>query len=147
MILKSLKQKGRDFIFRSFENMETDNPARIVFSRFPLPDESFPIGNQKQVLGSSELRNLDDSPRSREVLVGQIIENMIDNISANRIDYKRFFSECVERIEELVYDGNYIKTVNDFFTILPQEASFAIAQEAYNYATESDIFTAEDKKK
>ena len=147
MILKSLKQKSRDFIFKSFENMETDNPARIIFSRFPLPDESFPMGNQKNVLGSLVLRNLDNSPQSREALVDHIIENMIENISANRIDYKRFFGECVECIEELAYDGNNIKTVNDFFNILPEEAAFTIAMETYSYATESDSFTAEDKKK
>jgi len=147
MILKSLKQKSRDFAFESFGNLESESPARIVFSRFPLPDESFPVGSQKQVLDSSVLRTLDDSPGSKEKLVDHIIGNMIENITANRIDHRRFFSECVERIEDLGYDGNEIKTVDDFFRFLPGEASFAIAQEAYVYAKEADVFTAEDKKK
>ena len=147
MVLKSLKQKSRSFIFKSFDNMESDNPARIVFTRFPMPDESFPAGNQKSVLDSGVFRTLDDNPESREALIDHIIGNMIENISANRIDYKRFFGECVERIEDLVYDGHDIKNVDDFFRRLPDEAAFTIAQEAYVYAKEADEFTAEYKKK
>jgi len=147
MVLKSLKQKSRNFIFKSFDNMESDNPARIIFSRFPMPDESFPAGNQKSVLDSGVFRTLDDNPESREVLVDHIINNMIENISANRIDYKRFFGECVEGIEDLTYDGHDIKNVDGFFKRLPDEAAFTIAQEAYTYAKEADEFTAEYKKK
>ena len=147
MILKSLKQKNREFIFRSFDNMESDNPAKIIFSRFPLPDENYPAGNQKQVLDSNIFKTLDDTQESKETLVDHIINNMIENITANRIDYKRFFTECVERIEDLAFDGKDIKTASDFFDCLPKEASFAIAQEAHAYAKEADLFTAESKKK
>ena len=147
MVLKSLKQKSKDFIFKSFDNMESDNPARIVFTRFPMPDESFPAGNQKSVLDSGVFRTLDDNPESKEALIDHIIGNMIENISANRIDYKRFFGECVEGIEDLVYDGHDIKSADDFFKYLPDEASFTIAQEAYIYAKEADEFTADYKKK
>ena len=127
--------------------MESENPAKIIFSRFPLPDEQFPAGNQKQVLDSSIFKKFDDSPEFRETLVDHIINNMVDNITANRIDYERFFNECVERIEDLSYDGNEIKTVKDFFSFLPSEAAFTITQEAYNYANEADIFSADIKKK
>ena len=147
MVLKSLKQKSRDFIFKSFDNMEADEPAKIVFSRFPLPDEQFPTADQKSVLDSSALRNLDDSPDAKEALVDHIINTMVSNITANRIDYKRFFNECVERIEDLTYDKTDIKTADDFFKHLPDEASFAIASEAYSYAKEADQFAAEYKKK
>jgi len=147
MVLKSLKQKSRNFIFKSFDNMESDNPAKIIFSRFPLPDENFPAGNQKSVLDSGAFRTLDDSPESRESLVDHIIENMISNIANNRIDYERFFNECVEKIEDLVYDGHDIKSADDFFRHLPDEASFTIAQEAYAYAKEADQFIASSDKK
>ena len=112
-----------------------------------MPDENYPVANQKQVLDSSVVRNLDDSPRAREALVDHIINNMVENITANRIDLRRFFCECVERIEDLSYDGIEIKTVDDFFKHLPEEAFFTIANEAYAYAKEADVFTAEYKKK
>ena len=147
MILKSLKQKSKNFIFKSFGNMDSENPAKIIFSRFPMPDENYPAGNQKSILDSNVFKTLDGSPESKETLIDHIVNNMIDNISSNRIDCKRFFSECVERIEDLVYDGKDIGTAEDFFNILPEEASFAIAQEAYAYAKEADLFAAEDKKK
>jgi len=147
MVLKSLKQKNKSFVFKSFGNYESDSPAKVIFSRFPLPDESFPAGNQKSVLDSGVFKTLDDSPESRESLVDHIIESMISNIANNRIDYKRFFNECVGGIENLTYDNNHIKTVDDFFLHLPGEAAFAIAQEAYLYSKEADQFTAEYKKK
>jgi len=148
MILKSLRQKSRDFTFKSFGNMETDTPARIVFSRFPLPDEAYPRGDRKSVLDSDFVRNgFDNSPQSVKTLTDHIINMMVENIAAEKTDYVRFFDECVERIEDLGYDGNEIKTVDDFFLHLPGEAAFAIAQEAYAYARESDVFTAQDKKK
>lgn len=147
MILKSLKQKSRNFIFHSFNNHESDNPAKIIFSRFPMPDETFPVGSQKSVLDSGVFKTLDDNPESKEALIDHIINNMIDNISANRIDCKRFFGECVERVEDLTYDNNHIKTTDDFFKHLPDEAAFTIAQEVYLYAKEADEFTADYKKK
>ena len=147
MVLKSLREKSRAFVFKSFGNMDTEEPAKIFFSRFPLPDESFPMANQKQVLDSSAFRNLDDGPRSREALVDHIINNMVENLTANRVDLKRFFGECVEGIGDLAYGGKTIQTASEFFEFLPAEAAFSIAQEAYLYAKESDEFRAEDKKK
>jgi len=147
MILKSLKQKNKNFIFRSFDNYESENPAKIIFSRFPMPDEQFPMADQKSVLDSSAFKTLDDSHESRESLVEHIVNNMVSNIMSNRIDYKRFFNECVESVEDLAYDNTAIKTVEDFFKHLPDEAAFTIAQEAYGYAKEADQFTADYKKK
>ena len=147
MILKSLKQKSKNFIFKSFNNYESENPAKIIFSRFPMPDEQFPIADQKSVLDSGAFKTLDDSQESKESLVDHIISNMVSNIMSNRIDYKRFFNECVEGIEDLIYDGKDIKTADDFFRHLPEEASFTIAQEVYAYSKEADEFTADYKKK
>jgi len=148
MVLKSIKRKAKDYIFRAYDNMDTDAPARIVFSRFPLPDETFPLADKKAVLESDIMRNLDDGGgRAKKALVDHVIATMIDNIAAERIDLQRFFAECVERIEDLDYDGNEVKTADDFFRHLPGEAAFAIGLEAYEYARQSDRFKAEDKKK
>ena len=147
MILKSLRQKNKNYIFKSFDNMNSDSPAKIIFSRFPMPDEQFPIADQKSVLDSNAFKNLDDSQESKETLVDNIINTMVTNIMSNRIDYRRFFNECVDRIEDLTYDNTDIITVGDFFKHLPDEAAFAIAQEAYLYAKEADQFIASYKKK
>jgi len=147
MILKSIKQKAKDFVFSSYGNMDTDSPGRIVFSRFPMPDETFPLAEKKSVLESEFMRNFDGGARSKKALVDHVIGAMIENIAAERTDYKRFFAECVERIDDLSYDGNEIKTAEDFFGHLPGEAAWHIAAEAYEYARRDDKFLAEDKKK
>jgi len=148
MVLKSIRRKTKDYVFRAYGNMDTDAPARIVFSRFPLPDETFPLADKKAVLESDLMKNLDgDGGRAKKALIDHVIATMVDNIAAERIDLPRFFYECVERVEDLDYDGNEIRTVDDFFLHLPGEAAFAIGLEAYEYARQSDRFKAEDKKK
>jgi len=145
-VLKSVRQKEKEFIFKSFGNDKSENPAKIVFSRFPLPDESFPIASQKNVLESSVVKSFDNTQRAKEKLVEHIINTMIDNITANRIDYKRFFRDCVSHIENLEYDGKEVKTVKEFIDVVPGEAFFTIALEAYLYSKEQDTFTIEEKK-
>ena len=147
MILKSIKQKAKDFVFSSYGNMDTDSPGRIIFRRFPMPDETFPLVEKKPVLESEFMRNFDGGARSKKALVDHVIGAMIENIAAERTDYKRFFAECVERIDDLSFDGTEIKTVGDFFEHLPGEAAWHIAAEAYEYARRDDKFLAEDKKK
>jgi len=145
-VLRSLKQKSREYVFTAFDNPESDRPAKIIFSRFPMPDEIYPTANQKQVLDSSFVKNFDNTAKSREALVDCVVNAMVENIASNRTDYRRFFGECVERIDDLSYDGREIKTVGDFFGILPGEAAHSIAAEAYLYAKETDVFTAAEKK-
>jgi len=147
MILKPLRQKSKTFIFRSFDNHDSDEPAKIIFTRFPMPNEDYPMAEQKAVLDSDIMKSLDNSPEFRETLVDHMINTMVSNIMAGKVDYRRFFNECVERIEDLTYDGREIKTIDDFYNHLPEEASFTIAQEAHAYAKEADRFTAEYKKK
>lgn len=145
-ILKSIKQKSKEYIFKAFENNNAEIPAVIIFSRFPLADETFPIASQKNVLESSVIKNFDNTQKSKEKLVEHIINTMIENITANRIDYKRFFNECVERIDNLEYNGEKIGTVKDFIEKIPEEAFYKIALEAYLYAKEEDEFSIEEKK-
>lgn len=145
-VLKSLKMKSKDFVFSAFGNADAEVPGKIVFARFPQPDENFPYANHKSVMDSSFVKNLDGSAKSKEKLVEHIINTMIDNISANRVNYRLFFGECVERIENLAYEGNEIKNTGDFFGLLPAEAAHAIAGEAYAYAREADRFSIDEKK-
>ena len=109
-VLKSLKQKSREYAFEAFGNAESDSPAKIIFSRFPLPDETYPFASQESVLASSFAKNFDGSAESKERLVNHIIDTMVENIASNRTDFKKFFGECVERVEDLVYDVREIKT-------------------------------------
>jgi hypothetical protein len=145
-VLKSIKQKNKEFIFKSFDNQKSENPAKIIFNRFPLVDETFPLGNQKTILDSSIVKNFDNTQKSKEKLVEHIINTLVENITANRIDYKRFFSECVSHIEDLEYEGKEIKSVKDFIEFIPEEAFHTIAVECYIYAQESDRFSIEQKK-
>jgi len=145
MVLKSLKAKDKNYRFESFGNLESDSPAAIIFNRFPLPDELFYIAKMKSVIDSPLAKNL-DKKGGKEKFVEHVIDVMVDNMAAGRVDLRRFFRECVSHIENLVYEGQELKSVNDFFNILPEEAAFVIAQECYFYSKESDVFEAESKK-
>lgn len=148
MVLKSLKRKSRDFIFKSYGNMETGNPGTIVFSRFPLPDEHYMRNDGNHAVIDSKVWNeYDGSRESNNKIVNVIAGNMIANHAAGRFDLRRFLGECVERFDNVIYDETEIKTVDDFFRVLPEEAAFKIAEEAFFYAIEPDEFRAEDKKK
>jgi hypothetical protein len=144
-ILKSIKQKDKRYIFNAFDNKESDNPAVVIFNRFPFIDEVFPVANQKSILESSLVKNLDNTLKAKEQLVEYIINVMVNNITANRIDYNLFLKECVDHFENLIYDDKEINTLNDFKAI-PQEAIQIIAQELYLYAKTEDKFTIEQKK-
>lgn len=145
-VLKSLKLKDKNFIFKSFGNNESGNPAKIIFNRYPLPDETYPVATAKNVYDNSIFKNFDNTQQAKERLIQMVVDNLINNISANRIDYLKFFNECVSHIENLEYDGKIIKSINDFFQLLPEEAWYTIAQEAYLYAKENDTFTISEKK-
>jgi hypothetical protein len=145
-ILKSLKQKSKEFVFKSFGNDKEKESAVIVFNRFPMLDETFPLGEAKNVIDSKLLQNFENTEKAKTALIEMIIDNLMNNISANRTDYKKLFSECVSHIDNLSYDGNEVKTVEQFFNVLPAEASYTIAQEAYLYAKELDVFSFTTKK-
>lgn len=146
MKLRSIKTKDKQFIFEAYDNKLSENPAKIIFRRFPFPDETYPIVESKTIMKSSELKNLGNDKAAQERLVENIIDNIINNITANRIDLHKFFTECVERIEDLEYDGAPIKTVEHFFEHLPTEAIYKIGIEAYLYSKEEDVLTNEEKK-
>jgi hypothetical protein len=143
--LKALKLKNKEFIFKSFGNDKTENPAKVIFSRFPLPDETFPIASKQNVLESNLVKNFDNSDKAKEQLVEHIIDTLISNLTAQRVDYKKFFETCVSHIENLEYEGKEMKTISDFFA-LPEEAYYQIAMEAYLYSKDNDLFKIAEKK-
>ena len=112
-----LKIKSKDFRFTSFGNDE----AVVVFSRFPMPDEFYPVGDKVSILGKKEFKNFDNTEKGRAELAQLAINNVLENMLAGKTDYKKFFKECVDRIDDLQYEGKPVITVNDFFQILPED--------------------------
>jgi hypothetical protein len=137
---KALKQKEKVYIFKVFGNEKNENPAKAVFSRFPLSDELFPLANQKSIMESSLIKNFDNSQEAKEQLVKHIIDVMVDNMTANRFDFLSFLKECVDHFEDFQYGNKKIKTVDDFLT-LPQEAVQKIAKDLYFYSKTEDEFS------
>ncbi|MDR1627301.1 MAG: hypothetical protein LBR79_00830 [Oscillospiraceae bacterium] len=142
---KSLRQKEKTYIFKVFGNEKSDNPAKAVFLRFPFKDELFPMASQKNVFESSLVKDFDNTPEAKEELVKNIIDVMIENITANRFDHEKFIKECVDHFEDFMYGEKEIKTVDDFLT-LPSEAVQKIAKDLHLYSKIEDEFTFEEKK-
>jgi hypothetical protein len=138
--LKSIKQKDKTYIFKAFGNEKSVEPALAVFSRFPLPDEMFPLASQKNVLDSAFVKDFDNTPEAREKLVKGVFDSMIQNMTANRFDHIVFIRECVDHFENFAYECRNVKTVDDFFS-LPQEAVQKIARDLYLYAKTEDEFS------
>jgi len=139
-ILKSLKIKSKEFIFTSYENDKEEKPAKIIFKRFPIPGESFTSVNKKDLFEGVDITNI--SKRELQAKVADnILNSFLHNLSAGNNDLKRFFDECVDSIANLEYEKSKIITVNDFWQVLPQDAAYTIAQEAFEYADKHEEFT------
>jgi len=138
--LKSLKSKNKVFIFSSFENDKEEIPAKIIFKRFPLPGESFTNIDRKDLFEGIDFENISKRETKAKV-ADKILESFMHNLQAGNNDLKRFFDECVESIACFEYENSIIITINDFWQILPQDAAYTIAQEAFDYAIEREEFT------
>ena len=145
MILKSIWQKNKTYTFKAFENNKSDNPAKVIFRRFPLSDETFPYANQQNVLDSEIVKSFDNTQKAKEKLIEYIINSMVNNITAGRVNYELFLKECVDKFEDLIYEDKEIKSTDDFLR-LPTQAVHIIAKELYDYAKLEDTFTTEQKK-
>jgi hypothetical protein len=144
-VLKPLRQKEKEYIFKVFDNEKSDTPAIAVFYRFPLSDELFPLASQKNVLESAIVKDFDNSAQAKENLVKHIIDIMIDNMTANRFDYVKFVKECIDHFENFTYGDKEVKTVSDFLK-LPPEAVQKIAKDLYFYSKIEDEFSFIEKK-
>jgi hypothetical protein len=139
-ILKSLRVKEKNYIFKVFGNEKSNNPAKAVFARFPLSDELFPMASQKNIMESSLLKDFENTQETKEKLVKHIIDVMIENITANRFDHIKFIKECIDHFDDFTYGDKEIKTVDDFLT-LPSEAVLKISKDIYFYSKIEDEFT------
>jgi hypothetical protein len=139
-VFKTLRQKEKTYIFKVFGNETSANPAKAVFTRFPLPDELYPAGAQKNIMESPQVKDFDNSQEAKKKLVEHIINAMVENITANRFDHAAFLNECVDRFEDFVYNGKEIKSVDDFLS-LPPEAVQKITNDLYFYSKTEDEFT------
>lgn len=135
----ALSVKDKNYVFKVYGNEKQENPAKAVFKRFPFSDELFPVASQKSIM--EDLKDFTD----KEKLVQHIIDVMVENITANRFDYERFLTECIDHFEDLEYDGKEIKTIKNFLT-LPTEAVEKITKDLYSYSKTEDKFTFEEKK-
>jgi len=142
--LMSLKPKSKDFIFTSYGNDKEEKPAKIIFSRFPAPSETFTQVDKKNIFEGIDLENVKKRELQSEI-ANKIVESYMQNFYAGLTDLKLFFRECVDHVEDLVYNDNgkilHITTTSEFWQILPQGAAYEIAQEAFDYAQSREEFT------
>jgi hypothetical protein len=143
--LLSIRQKEKEYVFKVFDNEKSESPAKAVFKRFPLEDETFPYAPAKSIFESSFVKDFDNSPVAKEQLVQGIIDVLIQNLAASRVDYTAFLKECVSGFKNLEYEGKEIKTIDDFLA-LPEEAVYKISKDLYKYSKIEDKFSIEEKK-
>ena len=138
--LKSLKIKDKAFAFRAFGNKEEKKPAMVIFSRFPTPHETFTSIDKKDIFEGVDFSSMG----KREIqskIADKIIESFMRNMQAGNADYRRFMDECVDSFRDFEFGDSKIITASDFWQILPPDAAYVIAQEAFEYANERDEFT------
>jgi hypothetical protein len=138
--LKSLRLKDKVFVFTSYGNDKENNPAKIVFDRFPYGNETFARIDRKEIFNGVDIEKIAEKDAQNKA-AENLVNNFIANMMAGNIDYKHFFEECVSRFDDLEYGQSKIITANDFWQILPADAADTIAQEAYKYAMRKDEFT------
>ena len=145
--LKPITLKKKVFPFTSFDNDKENNPAKIIFNRFPQSTESF-IPIRDDLFSGIDLSKLSESGLKEKQLKeiqkeisNNLLSNFTKNYSAGLIDYKSFFNECIDLFEDFEYGESKVITINDFWQILPADAAEVIAREAYEYATQRDEFT------
>ena len=144
--LLPLKIKNKTYTPIVFDNLKNEKPFKVLFKRFPLENEVFHNADSNNIMNNDFVKNFDGSNAGKEKLISVIIDNIIQNITNQNIDYHRFAKECIESFIDLEYDSKPIHTLKDFFT-LPEEAIFEILKESYIYAIEKDEFSLSDKKK
>ena len=138
--LKSLSPKKKEYVFKAYGNDQEERPAKIIFKRFPILNEMFASVNKKDLFDGVNVTDISKRELQSKI-ADKIVESFLHNISAGNTDYKLFFDECVERFEELEFEQSKVVTVNDFWQIIPQDAAYTIAQEAFEYANEREEFT------
>lgn len=143
-IFKSLSPKSEKYIFDFLDNREDENPATVVFKRFPLPAEDFIPEIESGALDGLDFQKLEKKDKAE---TKKLERNLITAMTSalKRIDYDAFLKECVSHFENFFFDGKEIKTVEDFSKISPY-AFLPIAADCYQYARKSEEFTMGESK-
>jgi hypothetical protein len=151
-IFKTLRTKSKDYVFKYEGNEQLKEPARVVFARFPFPDENFFKPHADISYGDIDFKKVGkkDSKEVLRLFEAFIVSYFTDirNIAAGiftSVDFDAFLRECVEGFENLYAEdesGNKkdIKSVDNFLS-LPSEAVYVIAKDLYQYANIRDEFS------
>ena len=137
--LKSLNPKSKTYIIKAGDNEKNEQPAKVIFKRFPKLSESF-VEVNSSIFENINLSNLTDA-KERENFQNTIIKQLRTSMSSGTFDYKWFFDECVDCFEDLEVGDYKIKTVADYWEKMPEYAADVIAAELYEYAMKKEEFT------
>jgi hypothetical protein len=146
---RSINPKKKEFVFFSHGNSEDENPAKIIFKRFPFGQETF-FSAGTEMFEGADFENI-KTEEAQKVLGELAAKNIAKNMNKIKVDFNLFFDECVDHFEEFVYinpEGNAFKiiTANDLVQITPPDFWEPIAREAYKYAMKKDEFTMGELK-
>jgi hypothetical protein len=138
--LKPLRLKEKEFVFKAYGNGEDKKPAKVIFKRFPALGEQFFSGEMGDVFEGVDLAAL-SGDEAKKAAQDNLLKNYLKNVSSFNIDYRRFFQECVAGFKDFEYEDSKVETAGDFWRVLPPDAAYKIAEEAFGHASERDEFT------
>jgi hypothetical protein len=155
-VFKSLRVKEKSYVFKCMGNEKLKEPSRVVFARFPLPDENFLKSGADTRYSDVNFEKVGKKDAAEvQKLFAAFINNYFSDVGGGalifgKVDIPAFLRECVDRFENLFADGGKgkkreIKSVDDFLT-LPEAAVYEIARDLYTYAREKDDFTMGEGK-
>jgi hypothetical protein len=142
-VFKTLNAKKKEYVFDFLGNRGDPRPARAVFSRFPLPGETFAPNPWTGIFdGVDKGKVAQRDAQELEKLSRAFIANLSPGIV--KIDLDAFVRECIDRFEDFRFvneDGRTleIRTADDFLGI-NRQAMAAIALDCYKYARQEDEF-------
>jgi hypothetical protein len=156
-VFKSLRKKPKEYVFKFGGNEKLKTPAKAVFARFPLPDETFLKSGADTRYGDVDWGRIGKKDQKEvEKLFSAFITNFMSEsagmpVSFSRVDYGAFLTECVDRFENLFVeepDGetSEVKLPGDFLRLLPEAAAYEIARGLYAYAREKEDFSMGESK-
>jgi len=135
---RTVKTKEKRYVFDFLANRGDDNPAAVVFSRFPKMGEDFMPKIKSSVFDGIDLEKASKKDSAEtEKFTTAIMAHFTGNFG--KADYEYFSRECIDHFENFDFDGKEIKTVDDFIA-LPVELWMVIANDCYKYAMEKDEF-------
>jgi len=143
-VFKTLNAKKKEYAFDFLDNRKDPRPAKAVFSRFPLPGETFIPGPGATLfdgldIGKVAVRDAGELEKLSRAVVAFL------SVNAAKIDFVAFLRECIDRFEDFRFvdeegRSREIKTVDDFLGI-NRQAMATIAMDCYEYARREDEFS------